>query len=328
MNVAPVFPWPLGHPLVPSREEDQVGVAFDGPLELLFEIGSRGALFGRGIRGLVAALAFGRIARVAAADVPDRVAGHHDGYLLLHVALRRKFAPCPAVLTVAVPVAAVVVLGVEPRVAEREAAGNSVPVIPGRCEEQRFAVEFVPQAVVVAVAVERQQFFDHRGGVRVEDERDFRPGIAFALHLDVDVAERFDHRKIGVAVRYVDEDHVDACLREHLGMAADYPGVVGNVIVQIGFAPMVHGASGTEGDVGRIAVAFLQLADVVGRPGVRGLRRDDVAAEVVACVVAVGADPDKVENAYFFVTQRLMTVVRTQSPCLRGRSPPGIRFRM
>jgi len=92
-------------------------------------------------------------------------------------------------------------------------------------------------------------------------------------------------------------------------MAADYPGVVGNVIVQIGFAPVVHGAPGTEGDVGRIAVAFLQLADVVGRPGVRGLRRDDVAAEVVACVVAVGADPDKVENAYFFVTQRLMTVV-------------------
>ena len=66
---------------------------------------------------------------------------------------------------------------------------------------------------------------------------------------------------------------------------------------------MMHGASGTERNVGRIAVAFFQFTDVVRRPGVRGLRRDDVAAEIVACVVAVGAQPDEVEDADLFVAR-------------------------
>ena len=168
---------------------------------------------------------------------------HHFGDVRVFVpsvVLRIVVRPGAAALAVAEP-------GfprVEPAVARREKRIHfRSQRFPG-AEYQRFALPAEPQFFVqsfrIDVVVHLFQRLFAVGQQRVEYARDLRRPVSFAAHFPVNFHQLGHDRQIDHFVGHVDDDNVHAGVGKHLRVFADDPLVVGDVIAQVGFAPVVE----------------------------------------------------------------------------------------
>ena len=196
-----------------------------------------------------------------------------------------------------------------------------------RTEDQRLAFPAEPQLFVQIFTVEAvEQVFQRFLGVGVEDKRDLRGFVSLLTHFGVDVADLFDHRQVDRLVGYVEHDHVHACVGQHLSMLADDPFVVGDVITQVGFAPMMHRVFRAILRIMRVRIDDFLVVVRTQRVGCGGNHHCIVGVRCRS-VVSVHAVPDDEKHADDLVFAGFAVLIRrTDFTAQRILRRPGIRF--
>ena len=294
-----------GRPFVPARKEDEFGIEIHRLFELFGEAQAlaRTLLVGSRLYAVVIAPAHLFHRAVVGDGVGGRRDGHHFGLvgtLVPSVFLGIDVGPRAAVLAVAEPVPS----RAEPRVAHGEEVGHFGRDAFGRAEDQRFVFPAEPQILVEPFAVEiLEEVFQRALGVGVEDERELRRAVALGPHRLVYPADLQHDRQVDGLIGHVEHDHVHAGVREHLGVLADDPFVVGRVVAQIGLAPVVHGVYRSVVRVRRIGVDEFLVVVGAQRVGRRG-DHDAAVGRRARFVVAVCAVPDDEEHPHGLVFAR------------------------
>jgi len=193
--------------------------------------------------------------------------------------------------------------------AKREECAECVVNPRGVGENQRLALPLEPEFRVDAGPVQvAVQFAHHIGRVaKGAQERDLRRAGTGGAHLSEGLAQREIVVLVRRLVGHVENNDIGACVGQHARVLLEHVCVVGQIVAEQRFAPVVKRMHGPPGRVIRLL------------HGVRILLEN--SGDVMRAGLAVRAQPQEVENAH------VLAVARVAGLGVRGQAAPEVVHR-
>ena len=233
-----------GVPFVPAGHHDHRRIELAGPLPLFGKIGPAvqcraGRIELAVVKTATAGVAVAHVRHPSVAG--PQVLGHRNIDLLglfrvvgVAIGLRVGGFPMPGV-------GSVDHLEWPMGLAEREKLLQLGAGLLGIANQERLALPAEPQIRVVTGLVEVVvNLLCRLAGLGIDHEGDLRRAAALFANGGKDLAELHIDIAISHGIRRIEDQRIDARVGEHLGMAADDPGVVAAVVAQQRLAPVVR----------------------------------------------------------------------------------------